>query len=193
MNLKTIKESEFVDYMDQLGIDPIRYEQINEEFIDEDTGEIVTTIRDIPICSKSAKTLVFSRFKKVKEEINRISNKITPLKQEIIAVDNELSMVETDIAMTLEDIDQLRIDMEEELSSADESSEQYVWKEAQYGEKLNSLEEELESLKGTKRDLEKKLNRMESEYPNDLEFELDDLYFERRMIIRVLSKYKFEK
>ena len=83
--------------------------------------------------------------------------------------------------------------MEEELSSADESSEQYVWKEAQYGEKLNSLEEELESLKGTKRDLEKKLNRMESEYPNDLEFELDDLYFERRMIIRVLSKYKFEK
>ena len=69
MNLKTIKESEFVDYMDQLGIDPIRYEQINEEFIDEDTGEIVTTIRDIPICSKSAKTLVFSRFKKVKEEI----------------------------------------------------------------------------------------------------------------------------
>ena len=122
-----------------------------EDFVDEDTGEIVTLW--VPDPDPELEKKKWEIYQKHKEEIQKLYDKCAELdkenKKKLEKLEDEMWGYEQDLKNAKRNYRQLQIDMEEELGQLYTSGKEYEAEEKaqEYGSQFNDLSDEIDSLK----------------------------------------------
>ena len=137
-----------------------------EEFVDEDTGEIIKIWKDDPdpekVKQETEKFMAIVKTWSEKEE--QILAKLRPINKELDKLYNEKDEAEDGLRNAKRELRDLRIDMEEEIGQVIGDDAEMDRLGNEYGEKMNELEEEISKWSKKLKELEPKIDPVETKY-----------------------------
>lgn len=139
----------------------------NEEFVDEDTGEIVTIW--VPDIEPEVEKLKWENYYKDDAKKNQLRKKIKEQEKDLVKqqekLEDELWGYEQDLKDNNRQYRQLQIDQEDELGQLYSSGKEKEAEEKaqEYGEQFNKLADEIESLKNKIKKLQPQITKLEEQ------------------------------
>ena len=139
----------------------------NEEFVDPDTGEIVTMWVKDP--DPDIEMLKWENYTKEEKNKRELRNKIKDQEKDLVSkqekLEDELWGYEQDLKDVNRQYRQLQIDQEEEVGGLYATGKEKEAEELaqEYGEKFNKLANEIESLKRKMQKIQPKIDKIEKE------------------------------
>ena len=136
-----------------------------EDFVDEDTGEIVTLWVDDP--DPELEKLKWETYEKNHEKVRQLYNKCKDqekdINKKIEKLEDELWGYEQDLKDAKRNYRQLQIDQDEEVGGlyADGKFKEGEEKAQEYGEQFNKISDEIEQLKNKIKKIQPELAKLE--------------------------------
>ena len=138
-----------------------------EDFVDEDTGEIVTLWVDDP--DPELEKLKWEAYEKEEAEVSKLRQKISEQEKDLVKQQEKLEDKLWEYEQNLKDCTrqyrQLQIDQEDELGQLYSSGKEAEGEEKaqEYGEQFNKLADEIESLKANIKKLQPQIAKIEDQ------------------------------
>lgn len=159
-----------------------------EEFVDEDTGDIVSIWRpdDTPKILALIKKYD-DEAAKIDAELAKVWDDEKKLHHEILDLRSELIDIKSSIKSKKDSLRQLFTDMEEEVANAKESDKDKVANE--YGEKMSEVEKEIENFSTKYSQVAKHISELE----NKLSVETENKLYDKKKALQSECNKKVEE